>query len=126
MRESPESVTHKIQKMQTDPQRIRLTDPGDPDKCPVWGLHEVYSDADTKSWVREGCAKASIGCLDCKKPLIEKVLAEQAPIIERARQYEENPELVRSIISEGAERARDAAKSTLVEVRKAMGLSFGA
>ncbi len=126
LRESPESVTHKIQKMQTDPQRIRLTDPGDPDKCPVWGLHEVYSDADTKSWVREGCAKASIGCLDCKKPLIEKVLAEQAPIIERARQYEENPELVRSIISEGAERARDAAKSTLVEVRKAMGLSFGA
>ena len=126
LREDPESVTHKIQKMQTDPQRIRLTDAGDPDQCPVWGLHEVYSEQDVKTWVREGCTKASIGCLDCKKPLIEKVLAEQAPIIERARQYEENPELVKSIISEGAERAREAAKSTLVEVRQAMGLSFGA
>lgn len=126
LREDPESVTLKIQKMQTDPQRIRLTDPGDPDKCPVWGLHEVYSDDSTKSWVREGCTSAGIGCLDCKKPLIEKVLAEQSPIRERARQYEENPELVRSIILEGSERARDAAKSTLAEVRKAVGLSFGA
>ena len=126
LREEPETVTLKIQKMQTDPQRIRLTDPGDPDKCPVWGLHEIYSDETTKSWVREGCTSAGIGCLDCKKPLIEKVLAEQAPIRERARQYEENPELVRSIILEGTERARDAARSTLAEVRKAIGLSFGA
>jgi tryptophanyl-tRNA synthetase len=126
LREDPETVTLKIQKMQTDPQRVRLTDPGDPDKCPVWGLHEVYSDESTKGWVRESCTTASIGCLDCKKPLIEKVLAEQAPIRERARQYEENPGLVRSIISEGSERARDAAKSTLSEVRKAVGLSFGA
>ncbi len=126
LREDPESVTLKIQKMQTDPQRIRLTDAGDPDKCPVWGLHEVYSDESTKSWVREGCTTAGIGCLDCKKPLIEKVLAEQAPIRERARQYEQNPELVKSIISEGTERARDAARSTLAEVRKAIGLSFGA
>jgi tryptophanyl-tRNA synthetase len=126
LREDPESVTLKIQKMQTDPQRIRLTDPGDPDKCPVWGLHEIYSDESTKSWVREGCTSAGIGCLDCKKPLIEKVLAEQSPIRERARQYEENPELVRSIISEGTERAREAARSTLAEVRKAIGLSFGA
>ena len=126
LREDPETVTLKIKKMQTDPQRVRLTDPGDPDKCPVWGLHEVYSDESTRCWVRESCTTASIGCLDCKKPLIEKVLAEQAPIRERARQYEENPGLVRSIISEGSERARDAAKSTLSEVRKAVGLSFGA
>jgi len=125
LREEPESVTLKIQKMQTDPQRVRLSDPGDPDKCPVWGLHEVYSDDDVKTWVRQGCTTAGIGCLDCKKPLIEKILEEQRPIRERARQYEQNPELVRSIISEGAEQARDAAKSTLSEVRKVMGLSFG-
>ncbi len=125
LREEPEAVTLKIQKMRTDPQRVRLNDPGNPDKCPVWGLHEVYSDDDVKSWVRQGCTSAGIGCLDCKKPLIDKVLEEQRPIRERARQYEENPELVRSIISEGAEQARDAAKSTLAEVRKVMGLSFG-
>ncbi len=125
LREEPEAVTLKIQKMRTDPQRVRLTDPGNPDKCPVWGLHEVYSDDDVKSWVRQGCTSAGIGCLDCKKPLIDKVLEEQRPIRERARQYEDNPELVRSIISEGAEQARDAAKSTLAEVRKVMGLSFG-
>jgi tryptophanyl-tRNA synthetase len=125
LREAPDHVEQKIRKMQTDPQRVRLTDPGDPDKCPVWSLHEVYSDESVKSWVREGCQSAGIGCLDCKKPLIEKILAEQKPIHERARQYEENPELVKSIISEGSERARDAAKATLEEVRKVMGLSFG-
>jgi tryptophanyl-tRNA synthetase len=125
LREAPDDVNQKIRKMQTDPQRVRLTDPGNPDKCPVWNLHEVYSDKDVKKWVRQGCQRASIGCLDCKKPLIEKVLEEQKPIHERARQYEENPELVKSIISEGSERARDAAKATLEEVRKVMGLSFG-
>jgi len=125
LREAPDVVDQKIRKMQTDPQRVRLTDPGNPDKCPVWNLHEVYSDDNVKNWVREGCQSAGIGCLDCKKPLIEKVLEEQKPIHERARQYEENPELVKSIISEGSERARDAAKATLEEVRKVMGLSFG-
>ncbi|KZZ29834.1 tryptophan--tRNA ligase, partial [Oleiphilus sp. HI0081] len=110
LREDPDSVTQKIRTMQTDPQRVRLSDPGDPDKCPVWKLHDVYSDESTKCWVREGCTSAGIGCLECKNPIIEKVLEEQRPIRERARQYEENPELVRSILSEGAERARDAAK----------------
>ena len=125
LREAPDEVDQKIRKMQTDPQRVRLTDPGNPNKCPVWNLHEVYSDEGVKNWVREGCLSAGIGCLDCKKPLIEKVLEEQKPIHERARQYEENPELVKSIISEGSERARDAAKATLEEVRAVMGLSFG-
>jgi len=125
LREEPTVVDQKIRTMQTDPQRVRLSDPGDPEKCPVWKLHEVYSDESTKSWVIEGCKSAGIGCLECKKPLIEKVLEEQRPIRERARQYEENPELVRSILSEGAEKARDAAKLTLEEVRKVMGLSFG-
>jgi len=125
LREEPDVVDQKIRTMQTDPQRVRLSDPGDPEKCPVWKLHEVYSDESTKNWVIEGCKSAGIGCLECKKPLIEKVLEEQRPIRERARQYEENPELVRSILSEGAEKARDAAKGTLEEVRKVMGLSFG-
>lgn len=124
LREEPDDVVQKIKTMQTDPQRVRLSDPGDPAKCPVWQLHEVYSDEDTKNWVQEGCKSAGIGCLECKKPVIDKVLEEQRPIRERAKQYEENPELVRGIIAEGSERARDAAKATLEEVRKVMGLSF--
>lgn len=125
LREEPEVVEQKIRTMQTDPQRVRLTDPGDPGKCPVWKLHEVYSDEDTKEWAKTGCKSAGIGCLDCKKPVIQAVLEEQRPIRERAQQYEDNPELVKSIITEGRERARDAAKSTLEEVRQVMGLSFG-
>lgn len=125
LREAPDEVAQKIKTMQTDPQRVRLSDPGDPAKCPVWKLHEVYSDESRKEWVQEGCRSAGIGCLECKKPLIDAVVDEQKPIIERAKQYEENPELVRSIISEGSERARDAARSTLDEVRRVMGLSFG-
>ncbi len=125
LREEPDEVALKIKTMQTDPQRVRLTDPGDPEKCPVWKLHEVYSEDDTKRWVQEGCRSAGIGCLECKKPVTDKILEEQRPIRERARQYEDNPELVRSIVSEGSERARDAAKATLEEVRRAMGLSFG-
>ncbi len=125
LREEPDVVEQKIRTMQTDPQRVRLSDPGDPEKCPVWKLHEIYSDDSTKEWVQNGCKSAGIGCLDCKKPIIEAVLAEQKPIRERARQYEEDPELVKSIIVEGRERARDAAKDTLEEVRRVMGLSFG-
>jgi tryptophanyl-tRNA synthetase len=124
LREDADSVVKKIRTMQTDPQRVRLTDPGDPDKCPVWQLHEVYSDEKTKRWVQEGCRSAGIGCLDCKKPVIDAVLEEQRPIHERAKHYEENPELVRSIIAEGVETARDAAKATLEEVKRAMGLSY--
>jgi len=124
LREAPDSVDKKIKTMTTDPARVRRTDPGDPDKCPVFKLHEVYSDEDRRQWVREGCTSAGIGCIDCKKPLIEAVLAEQQPMRERARQYEENPDLVKSIIAEGCEKARSVAKSTLEEVRTAMGLDY--
>lgn len=124
LREAPDSVDKKIKTMTTDPARVRRTDPGDPDKCPVFKLHEVYSDDDRRQWVREGCTSAGIGCIDCKKPLIEAVLAEQQPMRERARQYEENPDLVKSIIAEGCEKARSVAKSTLEEVRVAMGLDY--
>ncbi len=122
LREAPEVVERKIRTMQTDPNRVRLSDPGDPARCPVFRLHEVYSDEATRSWASEGCRSAGIGCVECKGPVIEAVQAEQAPIIARAAQYEDNPDLVDSIISEGSERARDEARDTLEEVRLAMGL----
>ncbi|MFK7913977.1 MAG: tryptophan--tRNA ligase [Pseudomonadales bacterium] len=122
LREEPDVVDKKIRTMQTDPQRVRLTDPGDPEKCPVFALHEVYSDESTRSWAAQGCRSAGIGCIDCKKPLIEAVNTEQAVLRERARQYEEQPDVVQSILQEGAEKARDAAKDTLEEVRAAIGI----
>jgi tryptophanyl-tRNA synthetase len=124
LRESPKDITHKLRTMPTDPARVRRSDPGDPDKCPVWQLHEVYSDDDTKKWVQEGCRTASIGCLDCKQPMIEQVLAELKPIQERGREFAEKPDLVRNVIAEGCEEARDVCRDTLEEVRDAMGLSY--
>ena len=124
LREAPDSVNKKIKTMTTDPARVRRTDPGNPDVCPVFQLHEVYSDDETKAWVREGCTSAGIGCIDCKKPLIDKVLVEQQPMRERARQYEENPDLVKTIVAEGCEKARSIAKATMEEVRSAMGLDY--
>ncbi|MGD8999891.1 MAG: tryptophan--tRNA ligase [Granulosicoccaceae bacterium] len=124
LREESSVVEQKLRTMPTDPNRVRRTDPGDPEKCPVWPLHEVYSDDKTREWVQEGCRTAGIGCLDCKGPVIEAVLAEQAPIHERAREFTDNPEVVRGIIKEGNERARDLARETLDEVRHAMGLAY--
>ncbi|HEX6635624.1 MAG TPA: tryptophan--tRNA ligase, partial [Usitatibacter sp.] len=124
LRETPESVTHKIRTMQTDPARVRRTDPGNPEKCPVWNLHLVYSDAPTKDWVWQGCTTAGIGCLECKQPVIEAINAELRPIRERAAQYEEDPMLVRNIIQDGCEKASDLANDTMRDVRDAMGLNY--
>jgi tryptophanyl-tRNA synthetase len=124
LREAPEDVEKKLRTMPTDPARVRRTDAGDPDKCPVWQLHEVYSTEDTREWVQEGCRSAGIGCIDCKGPVIEAVKAELAPIRERAQEFIEQPQLVRNIITEGNEEARDVARETLKEVRTAMGLSY--
>ena len=110
--------------MRTDPARVRRNDPGTPEKCPVWHLHEVYSDDDVKEWVQEGCRTAGIGCLDCKGPVIDAIKAELLPIQERAKQYEANPDLVKSIIQEGSEKAREAARTTMEDVRHVMGLSY--
>ncbi len=123
LRESPESVEHKVRTMQTDPARVRRSDPGDPSKCPVFSLHEIYSAQDTLDWVVKGCKNAGIGCLDCKGPLIDNINAELLPIRERAVQFEENPGLVNTIVAEGSEHARDVARETLEEVRAAIGLS---
>jgi tryptophanyl-tRNA synthetase len=103
---------------------VRRTDPGDPAKCPVFQLHEVYSSAETRTWVAEGCRSAGIGCLECKQPVIEAVLAELKPIQERAREYEAQPEQVRHIIAEGNEAARAVARKTMEEVRQAMSMDF--
>ncbi len=123
LREAPEEVEQKIRTMKTDPARVRRNDPGDPANCPVWGLHELYSDDSTKRWVVEGCKRAGIGCLDCKKPLIDAIRSEQSGMRDRARRYEEQPELVKAIINEGVEHARDVARDTLEEVRAVMGLT---
>lgn len=123
LREDLELVSKKINTMPTDPARVRLTDPGDPEKCPVWQLHQVYSDQDTRDWVEKGCKSAGIGCLECKKPVIDSVIAELEPIQKEASQYEKDRELVRSILIEGSEKARESARETLSDVRAAMGLS---
>jgi tryptophanyl-tRNA synthetase len=124
LREDPASVEKKLKGMVTDPARVRRNDPGDPDKCPVWDLHKIYSDDATRAWADHGCRTAGIGCLDCKKPVIESVLAQLAGFRARAREYEENPELLRTIVSEGCERARKAARATMDEVREAVRLDY--
>lgn len=124
LRENPSSVENKLRTMPTDPARIRRTDPGDPDKCPVWAFHQVYSDDGLKKWVQKGCRSAGIGCLECKKPLIDAILKEQEPIRERAKEYAADPEVVRGIVNDGCEAARDIARETLDEVRSVMGLSY--
>lgn len=124
LRENPNVVEDKIKTMPTDPARVRRTDRGDPNKCPVWNLHQVYADEDLKAWVMDGCTRAAIGCLDCKKPLIDAVLKEQGPIRERANEYLEDPDTVRGIIADGCDAARDVARETLEQVRDAMGLVY--
>ncbi|MDD5296305.1 MAG: tryptophan--tRNA ligase [Rhodocyclaceae bacterium] len=125
LREDAESVTKKIRTMQTDPARVRRTDPGTPEKCPVWQFHVIYSDDATRDWVRAGCTTAGIGCLECKQPVIEGVLKEQEPMRERAQMYLDDPTLVRNIIADGCERARKLAQETMRDVREAMGLNYG-
>lgn len=124
LRDDPEVVENVLRTMPTDTNRVRRTDPGDPDRCPVWQFHLVYSDESVREWAKEGCRTAGIGCIDCKQPVINAVLEELKPIQERAREFEEQPELVRSIIAEGCEAARDQAQETMEEVRQAMGLDY--
>ena len=124
LRDEPEAVENALRTMPTDTNRVRRNDPGEPERCPVWQFHLVYSDDSTKEWVQEGCRSAGIGCVECKQPVINSVLQELKPIQERAREFEQQPELVRSIIAEGCEEARDLAQETMEEVRQAMGLNY--
>ncbi len=124
LREDADSVSKKIRTMPTDPARVRRTDPGDPAKCPVWQLHQVYSDETTRNWVQQSCKTAAIGCIECKQPVIDGVLKEQEPMRERAQIYLDDPTLVRNIIADGCEKARKMAQDTMRDVREAMGLSY--
>ncbi|HEU4850937.1 MAG TPA: tryptophan--tRNA ligase [Telluria sp.] len=124
LREDRDSVTKKIRTMPTDPARVRRTDPGEPTRCPVFQLHQVYSDEPTREWVVQGCRSAGIGCIECKQPVIDAVLAEQEPMRERAQQYLDDPSLVRAIVADGCDTARKLAHETMRDVREAMGLSY--
>ena len=124
LREDAASVTKKVRTMPTDPARVKRNDPGDPEKCPVWQFHLVYSDASTQAWVQQGCRSAAFGCLECKQPLIQSILVEQTPMRERAQRYLDDPTLVKNIIADGCEKARALAAETMREVREAMGLNY--
>ena len=124
LREDEASVDRKIRTMPTDPARIRRSDAGDPDKCPVWSLHQIYSGEDTKQWAMKGCKSAGIGCIECKQPVIDAVLAELRPMRERAQMYLDDPALVRNIIADGCEKARKLAVETMRDVREVMGISY--
>jgi tryptophanyl-tRNA synthetase len=124
MRDEPADVAKKIKGMTTDPARVRRTDPGDPEKCPVWQFHKVYSGAETQDWVVKGCKTAGIGCLECKQPVIDAIVKEQEPWRERAESYLANPKQVHWIVEMGTERARTVARQTMKDVRGAMGLNY--
>ena len=124
LREDADTVTRKIRTMQTDPARVRRTDAGDPEKCPVWQFHVIYSGDEVKAWVQAGCRSAGIGCIECKQPVIDAVLREQEPMRRRAQMYVEDPQLVKNIIADGCEKARKLAQDTMRDVREAIGLSY--
>lgn len=124
LRDDADTIQKKIKTMQTDPARVRRTDPGDPEKCPVWEFHQLFSDDKTRDWVSQGCRSAGIGCVECKQPVIDRVVAELEPLQKKAKVFEDDPDQVRTIIKEGNEKARDVARDTMDEVRKAMNLSY--
>ncbi|HCV74599.1 MAG TPA: tryptophan--tRNA ligase [Gammaproteobacteria bacterium] len=124
LRDTEDEITTKVKRMPTDPARVKLTDPGDPNKCPVWQLHKVYSDESTCEWVVEGCTKAKMGCIECKQPVIDSIKDELMPMQERIAKYQADPELIKQIIHEGSEKARSVAKETMAEVRETMGITY--
>jgi tryptophanyl-tRNA synthetase len=119
-----DDVVKRLRTMPTDPARVRRTDSGNPEVCPVWQFHEVYSNAGVKDWVQQGCRSAAIGCIECKQPVIDAVLAELKPMQKRGEEYAAQPDVVRNIINEGCERAREVARETMDDVRHAMSLDY--
>ncbi len=124
LREDADSIARKIRTMPTDPARVRRNDPGNPEKCPVWQFHQLYSSEDTRKWVWQGCTTAGIGCLECKQPIIQSIREEQAPILERAKMYQEDPAQVKKIVAEGCEKANQLAEETMRDVRAALGIGY--
>ena len=124
MREEPKALTDKLRRMMTDPARVRRSDPGEPERCPVWSLHQIYTTPEVRDWAASGCRSAGIGCLECKQPLIEAMQREQEGWRQRAQPYLDDPSLLRSIVADGCDRARRAAQETMRDVREAMGLAY--
>lgn len=124
IREDKASIETKVRRMPTDPARVKRTDAGDPERCPVWQFHKVYSDASTQNWVTQGCKSAGIGCLECKQPVIDGILSAQQPMLQRAEPYLLNPRIVREIVDAGTQRARITAQATMRDVREAIGLNY--
>ncbi|NYT28036.1 tryptophan--tRNA ligase [Candidatus Thiodubiliella endoseptemdiera] len=124
LRDTSEEIETKVKRMPTDPARVKLTDAGDPKKCPVWQLHKIYSDAQTCDWVQDGCTYAKMGCIECKQPIIDAIKEELSPMQERIAKYQSDPELIKQIIHEGSEKARGVAQETMAEVREAMGIVY--
>jgi tryptophanyl-tRNA synthetase len=123
LREEPEVVAEKVRTMQTDPARGRRSDPGNPENCPVFALHEVYSDDAVRAWATDGCLSAGIGCVDCKQPLTDAINAEQDVMRQRAKQFEDDPDLVHAILQEGSDKARNIARETMEDVKEAVGIT---
>jgi tryptophanyl-tRNA synthetase len=124
LRDKSEEIEAKVRRMPTDPARIKLTDAGDPNKCPVWQLHEIYSDSQTRDWVVDGCTKAKMGCVECKQPVIKAIQLELIPMQENIAKYQADPDLIKQIIHEGSQKARGVAKETMKEVRDSMGITY--
>jgi len=117
-------VRQKLKTMVTDPARVRRTDPGNPDVCPVGDLHKIFSDAATNEKVNVGCRSAGIGCIECKSWAADSLVRILNPMQERRKKYEQNPRLAWDILEAGSERARKVASATMNEVREAMKMSL--
>lgn len=124
LRDDKKTIERKIKTMPTDPARVKRTDPGDPAKCPVWEFHKIYSDQKTCQWVESGCKSASIGCIDCKKPIINSIINELEPIQDKISHFENNKQQVRSIVNQGCLDARIQAKNNIQLIKEAMGLKL--
>ncbi len=118
--DSDEEITKKLKTAMTDPQRVRRDDPGDPEVCPVYAYHKIYSTKEQISFVAEGCRTAGIGCIECKKILTQNILTELAPCRERREALLKSPGTIEEIIAAGNERARKLAAQTMAQVREAM------
>jgi tryptophanyl-tRNA synthetase len=118
--DTPEEMERKIKTMITDPQRVRRTDAGDPEKCPVFELHKIFSTQEERDEVTEGCRTAGIGCIDCKMILIKNLLTVLEPIWEKRKELLDKPEYVKEVVSAGREKAKKVSDETMADVRKAI------
>jgi tryptophanyl-tRNA synthetase len=124
MKDDPATVREKLRTMVTDPARKRRSDPGDPDKCPVFDLHKAFSPPETQAWSAAGCRSAGIGCLDCKARLADHMLEHLGPIHARRPELEKHPDTVWDILLDGSRRAREVAEATMEDVRRAMKITY--